>query len=146
MPYVSYLKELKKQRGLTSAEIAELSEIPVSTVSRILSGSNPGASYENISAIVTALGGSLDVMAGLRSVEEEPVKPQVETTLTAYADLLNEKDLRIKEKDETIRLLNEDLKRERKDVKRLMVTALILTLTMVVLALIDLTNSHLGFF
>lgn len=146
MPYVSYLKELKKKRNLTVAEIAELSKIPSSTISRILNGNTADARFETVAPIVVAMGGSLDEMVGLKSPDEEPVKPQVETTLTAYADLLNEKDLRIKEKDEIIKSLNDDLRRERKDVKRLMITALVLTLTMVVLALIDLTNSHLGFF
>ena len=37
---ISDLKKLKKEAGLTNAEIAELSGIPVSTVNKIFSGAN----------------------------------------------------------------------------------------------------------
>lgn len=146
MPYVTYLKELKKTRNLTIAEIAELSQIPSSTVSRIFSGNTMNASFETISPIVIAMGGSLDEMVGLKSPEEVPVKPQVETTLTAYADLLNEKDLRIREKDENIKLLNDDLRRERKDKNRLITLVMSLAMALVSLVIFDVVNGHLGFF
>lgn len=146
MPYVTYLKELKKTRNLTIAEIAELSQIPSSTVSRIFSGNTMNASFETISPIVIAMGGSLDEMVGLKSPEEAPVKPQVETTITAYADLLNEKDLRIREKDESIKMLNDDLRRERKDKTRLVTLVMTLTAALVSLVIFDVANGHLGFF
>lgn len=146
MPYVTYLKELKKTRNLTIAEIAELSKIPSSTVSRIFSGNTMNASFETISPIVIAMGGSLDEMVGLKFPEEAPVKPQVETTITAYADLLNEKDLRIREKDENIKSLNDDLRRERKDKNRLITLVMALTVALVSLVIFDVANAGLGFF
>ena len=146
MPYVSYLKELKKTRNLTVAEIAELSKIPSSTISRIFSGNTLNASFETISPIVIAMGGSLDEMVGLKSPDEEPVKPQVETTLNAYADLLNEKDMRIREKDESIKALSGDLIRERKEKNRLAVMVFALLVALVSLVIFDVANGHLGFF
>ena len=146
MPYVSYLKELKKTRNLTVAEIAELSKIPASTISRIFSGNTMNASFETISPIVIAMGGSLDEMVGLKSPDEEPVKPQVETTLNAYADLLNEKDSRIREKDKTIEILTNTLKRERKEKNRLAVMAFMLVAVLAALLAFDLANGHLGIF
>ena len=146
MPYVTYLKDLKKSRNLTVAEIAELSKIPASTISRIFSGNTMNASFETISPIVIAMGGSLDEMVGLKSPDEEPVKPQVETTLNAYADLLNEKDMRIREKDKTIEILTNTLTKERREKNRLAVMALILVAVLAALVAFDLANGHLGIF
>ena len=146
MPYVTYLKELKKTRNLTVAEIAELSKIPASTISRIFSGNTMNASFETISPIVIAMGGSLDEMVGLKSPDAEPMKPQVETTLNAYADLLNEKDSRVREKDKTIEILTDALKRERKEKNRLVMMLFALIVIFAALVIFDLANGHLGRF
>ncbi len=146
MGYLTYLKELKHKRNMSSAEIAELANIPSATVSRIFSGTTPNPTFDTISAIAIAMGGSLDEMIGLRSADEEPIKPRVETTLTAYADLLNEKDLRIKEKDENIKSLNAEIRVERKEKSRLAFALFGVLATVVIFLIVDITNGHFGYF
>ena len=54
------LIELKKSKGISSKQIAELCNVPEKTVTRIFNGSTPNPTIDNILAIVRALGGSLD--------------------------------------------------------------------------------------
>ncbi len=59
------LKALKNKQKLTTAQIAELSGVSESTVSRILSGQGDNATFSTMVAIVTAMNGSLDEVAGI---------------------------------------------------------------------------------
>ena len=52
---ISDLKKLKKEAGLTNAEIAELSGIPVSTVNKIFSGATKNPRYATLLAIEQVL-------------------------------------------------------------------------------------------
>lgn len=146
MGYLTYLKELKQKRNLSSAEIAELANTPAATVSRIFSGATPNPTFDTISAITIAMGGSLDEMTGLRSPDEEAIKPRVETTLTAYADLLNEKDIRIKEKEASLRELNAELHAERKEKNKLAFALFGVLAAVVIFLIVDITNGHFGYF
>ena len=146
MGYLNYLRELKQTRNLSSAEIAELSKIPAATVSRILSGTTPNPTFETISAIAIALGGSLDEMTGLRSKDETPIKPQVEQTIGAYADMLSEKDARLQEKEEIIKVLKDDIRVERKEKYVLSAVLLGIIGMIVVFLVVDITNGHFGYF
>ena len=56
------LLELKKQKGLTSKQIAEKCKMPEKTVSRIFSGQTENPTIDNILGIVQALGGSMDMI------------------------------------------------------------------------------------
>ena len=58
--WLDNLKELKKTKGMTSAQIAEATKIPESTVKRIFSGDTTDPYVTTIHRIVIALGGSLD--------------------------------------------------------------------------------------
>lgn len=146
MPYLDYFKKLKEERHLTQQQIAELSNIPLPTISRIFHGSTLNPTFETISAITIALGGSLDEMMGLKSAGETPVTPQVETTISAYADLLNEKDLRIKEKEENIKLLKEELHVERKVKNKLAIVIFMLLAAVITVLIVDIFNGHFGYF
>ena len=48
---MSDLKKLKKESGLTNAEIAELSGVPLSTVNKIFSGATKNPRYATLLAI-----------------------------------------------------------------------------------------------
>ena len=146
MQYLDYLKKLKDERHLTQAEIAELSAIPLATVSRIFNGATPNPTFETISGIAIALGGSLDEMMGLKHPDDKPAHPQVETTISAYADILNEKDLRIKEKEDYIKLLNQELHVERKEKNRLAIVIFMLLAAAITFLVVDITNGHFGYF
>ena len=52
---ISSLKELKKETGMTNAQIAELSGIPVSTVNKIFSGATQNPRYSTLLAMEEVL-------------------------------------------------------------------------------------------
>ena len=58
--WLDNLKELKKSKGLTSKQIAELTNLPERTVTRIFSGDTDNPYVDTLHRIVTVLGGSLD--------------------------------------------------------------------------------------
>lgn len=65
MPVSNELTQLKKLRQMTAQEIADKSGVPLSTVSRVLSGTTDNPSFVTIRDIVKAMGGSLDAIAGI---------------------------------------------------------------------------------
>ena len=67
--WLDNLKELKKSKGMTSAQIAEATKIPESTIKRIFAGETEDPYVSTIHRIVLALGGSLDhVLADTNAV------------------------------------------------------------------------------
>ena len=65
-----YLKRLKDQSKMSAKEIANKSGIPEATISRILSGQTEDPYFSNISAIVIAMGGSLDKLCGITKTSD----------------------------------------------------------------------------
>lgn len=146
MDYLTRLKALKEERDLTNAEIAELSDVPLATVTRIFNGATPNPQFETIARITIALGGSLDVIAGLRSPEEKKNDSNIEKTLTSYAELLREKDERIREKNNTIDSLKEDRKLDRREKAKLMLFIGIFVAVVLFVLIFDMLNGHMGYF
>lgn len=58
--WLENLKELKKNKGMTSKQIADATMIPESTIKRIFAGDTIDPYVSTIHRIVTVLGGSLD--------------------------------------------------------------------------------------
>ena len=139
MDYLEQLKALKEKRGLTHAEISELSDIPLTTVTRIFSGATPNPTFETIARITIALGGSLDVIAGIRSANEKPLSSPVEKTITSYAELLKEKDERIKDKEA-------ERAAERKEKYKLAIVLACVIGFLLLILTIDILNGHFGYF
>lgn len=61
---ISKLQELKEKSHLTTQQISERSGIPVSTISRILSGQTDNPSFQTVCDLVEAMGGSLYDLTG----------------------------------------------------------------------------------
>ena len=59
------LASLKETSKMTVRQISEKSGVPVSTVTRVLSGETMNPSFEVIKSIVQAMGGSVDEVADL---------------------------------------------------------------------------------
>lgn len=74
MTIAEYLSKLKDKKNLTQQQIAELSGVPMGTVSRILAGQVECPSFQAVADITKALGGSLDEFAGIKP----PVCPSAE--------------------------------------------------------------------
>lgn len=132
MPYVEKLKMIKEEKDITNVEIANLSNIPLATVTRIFNGHTPNPTFETISQIAIALGASLDEIIGLKQPEETPVSSPIETTLNSYIELLKIKD--------------DIIKRERRE-KYWTLGALVVFVAFILTVLtIDILNGHFGYF
>ena len=88
--WLENLKELKKARGMTSQQIADATNIPVSTIKRIFAGETPDPYISTIHRIVTVLGGSLDEILADTGAVLAP-KKVAESEVLAELKMLREK-------------------------------------------------------
>ena len=152
MPYLSKFKERKAELGIKNAEIAALSNIPLSTVNRFFSEEHSNPSFANIAGIAVVLGISLDELIGMKEPNEAHINSRVESTIISYAELLKdketmiaEKDLRIQEKDDTIARMTSDKKSHIKERQMLLTVIGILAAIVAFFLLFDLANGHIGY-
>ena len=138
MEYLEHLRALKEKRDLTYAEIAEISDIPLTTVTRIFSGATPNPTFETIARLTISLGGSLDGIAGLKPTTEKTSSPVIQT-ISSYSELVREKDERIKE-------LKEEKEHLRKEKRRLAWGIVCVVGFVILLLTIDVLNGHFGYF
>lgn len=139
MPFVEKLKMVKEEKGLTNAEIADLSTIPLATITRVFNEKTLNPTFETISRIAIAMGVSLDELVGLKQPDEPPLASPIENTLNSYSDLLKEKDIRIEQLLEDKRVL----RNEKYKVIGLLVG--IITALLVLFG-VDIANGHFGYF
>lgn len=91
---VSYIKMLMERQNMTQTKLSELTDIPATTLSKILNGSTDSPSFSNIAAIVKVLGGSLDVMVGIVSAPDaEPIQA---SERQLYQQLLADKERQLR--------------------------------------------------
>lgn len=91
---VSYIKMLMERQNMTQAKLSELTDIPATTLSKILNGSTDSPAFANIAAIVKVLGGSLDVMVGI--VSDSDAAPVQQTERQLYQQLLADKERQLR--------------------------------------------------
>jgi transcriptional regulator with XRE-family HTH domain len=107
------IREAMHERNMTQATLIELTEIPKSTLTRILhDGSDP--SFDQIYRIAKALGMSIDQLCGRVQEEDVPESASVEmadNAMNAYTELISAKDAQIAEKDKLIDSLYGQLER-----------------------------------
>ncbi len=115
------LKRMKEERKLTTKQISELSGIPESTISRILSGQTDNPSFDTICSLVRAMGGSLDEFTGIQSSADAP---ESLVLVDLYEKMIDEKN----------RLI-----------KWLLIVCCILIAVFVFIVLFDLINGNIGF-
>ena len=145
MPYSEKLKMIKEEKGLTNAVISKTGDVPLSTVTRIFNERTPNTSFETMVGLARGMGFSLDELAGLKKPDEQPLASPIIDTINSYAELLKEKDDRIKE-------LKEDKCVIRKEKYKLVTVLVALVLLLVALASalvwlnIDVRNGHFGYF
>ena len=141
MDYLSQLQALKEDKGLTSADIAKLSGVPEQTVKRIFNGTTPDPRFDTIAKITISLGGSLDIISGLRPETDFKPSTPVRKALSASADLIGEKDVRIAE-------LKEELKRERRAKTIILCCAAafsVLFVSLLTFLIFDILNGNVGY-
>lgn len=164
MPYGEKLKAIKKERQLTNAQIHEICDVSLPTVTRVFDEDSRGGQFETYVSLARGLGFSLDELAGLKQPNEQPLASPIIETFNSQSELLKEKDERIrelKEQNEKLQISFDELKnkdkktiavleKEKDDIrreKRRITSALIgLVLILIVGLLIDLLNGHIGNF
>ena len=104
--WLENLKELKKQKGLSSKQIATSANLPERTVIRIFSGDTDNPYIDTLHRIVTVLGGSLDdILADTKVVVGDKdlvtLKEDVDV-VTAERDLILAENAILKEKVSTL--------------------------------------------
>ena len=139
MPYVDKLKMIKEDRSLSLADIAQVGDIPLATVTRVFNGQTPNPTFETITRIAIGMGVSLDELAGLKQPDAPKISSPIETALNTSADLLSEKD-------KWINKLTEEIERERKE-KHMILKILFFIIAFILLFLsVDILNGHFGHF
>lgn len=132
---IAKMKQLKEDKHLTTQQIADRSGIPASTISRILSGQTDNPSFQTVSDIVRAMGGSLDEIFGLRPdpAQEQKHEPAPQPVLSAdhAAELLEVYRAQLANKDGWI--------------KRLFFVCVALMGVLITLVFIDVLNGGIGF-
>jgi predicted transcriptional regulator len=115
--WIDNLKELKKKSGKTSAQIAEETKIPESTIKRIFGGGTDDPRISTIRQIVICLGGSLDqVLADTNAVLATESLAEVKETaraVEAESDLIAAENKVLRDKvaalSAEVELLNQKL-------------------------------------
>lgn len=142
--YQERLKELKKRNNISIQKISELSGIPESTISRILSGQTESPSFVTVVEIIKAMGGSVDELVGIARPVEEVPKCEINQQ---YIDTLcgNISDLK-----ENIKEVKAESVHRRHIITILIIALFIIVATAAVAAglflWVDLSNGDLGFF
>lgn len=132
----SYIKTLMERENVTQAKLAELTGIPQGTLSRILNGSTDCPTFANVSAIVKALHGSLDVMAGI--VDEPDNKPMQASERELYEKLLADKERQL-------RSVNGMLEQKQEWLTRLWRALMVTVVIIGVLLVVDVCIGSIGF-
>ena len=112
--WLDNLKELKKETGMSSKQIAEMTNLPERTVIRIFSGDTDNPYMDTIHRIVTALGGSLDmIFADTKVVVGDVSLATLQTDverLSAELALTNAENVMLKDKVVTLNAENDILR------------------------------------
>lgn len=149
---IQKIREAKEAKRITNEDISEMTGIPETTVSRILSGSSKRPGFENVLTMAIALGVSVDKILVAALPGEEPPK-EVENVVESYASVLKLKDDLLAEKDKHIEVLKETHERYKRNNAKLTTVVFILGAVLCLLCaalsvyfIYDVLNSDVGFF
>ena len=112
--WLDNLKDLKKQSGLSAKQIAEKTNLPERTVSRIFSGDTENPYMDTLRRIVDVLGGSLDDLfaeSKVRVANTDLIALQAEyDKLQAEHAALQAENVSLKEKNVALEVENDRLR------------------------------------
>lgn len=136
MPYTKKLNEFKDSCDLTNQEISEKSGVPLGTVNRIMSGQTECPSFDAVAAIVKAMGGSLDELAGISHPHKHRSSEVDERVIAVY-----EKEI------ESLTVIHDkQIKDKNLWIKSLFVVVILLIAGFVSLFAYDLTHHDRGWY
>lgn len=91
--FTNKLIALKAARNLTNQQISEMSNVPLSTVTRIFNGQTENPNIQTIVDIVKAMDGSMDEIMGLRTGTAKETEDRL---VSLYQEVIRSKDKAIK--------------------------------------------------
>lgn len=133
---VSYIKMLMERQNMTQARLSELTDIPATTLSKILNGSTDSPAFANIAAIVKVLGGSLDVMVGI--VSDPDAAPVQQTERQLYQQLLADKERQL-------RSVNGMLEQKQQWLRKMWLVLVLMLVIIGTILIIDICIGSVGF-
>ena len=159
------IREAKEAQGLTNEDLAEMTGINETTISRIISGAGKRPSFDTLVTMAAALHISVDKILYALLPDAE-ITPKVETVAENFANLVKvkddliaskdalaaEKESEIADKDETIDKLHKEMEINRSQRRKLASVLFVQSVTLaVILALLiiyivaDLSHGHFWF-
>ena len=152
------IREAKEAQDLTNEDLAEMTGINETTISRIISGAGKRPSFDTLVTMAAALHISVDKILYALLPDAE-ITPKVETVAENFAnlvkvkdDLLASKDAQIADKDKTIAQMGDDMANNRSQRRKLASALFVQSATLaVILALLiiyiiaDISHGHFGF-
>lgn len=160
------IKEMKIRSGMTNQQVADKSGVPIGTVNRVMADQVQNPNFETISAIVMALGGSIDEVVGHtptivslgnaaeaeQSSQPEQVVPQEQLQQKespadyAPSDLVRGYEMLLEERLKVIAAKNQIIEEKNQWIKRLFILCCILVAIIIGVLIFDMANPNLGYF
>lgn len=152
------LKELKAKSKLSYSQIATLSNVPLSTVTRIFSNQTTNPSITTVLDIVKSLGGDVSDIFDEGTFQKEIRKgtPEQKEMIEEVIKKVEQKEKVIMHPDdeeftpckfheETVAMYKNSMKRYERWAKTLFVTLVIIVLAVIAILFVDLLNSDIGY-
>lgn len=156
MDYLKKIRELKKEKGLSNEDIAEIADVPETTIAKIMSGTTQDPRFETITRIIIALGGSVDQILGIAPENPEPLPTRVDSVVSNYIDILKAKDDLIAEKEKRIEVQDkrinsldkavQNLRKEKSRILFIFAGFMFLIIAFFIYLIIDMSNGGFGMF
>lgn len=131
---IQKIREAKDAKRITNEDISEMTGIPETTVSRILSGSSKRPGFENVLTMAIALNISVDKILSAALPDEDPPKP-VETVVESYAGVLSVKETKIEEQEKRIKVLEDSNERYKRNNAKLTIAVCVLGVVLCVVCI-----------
>lgn len=149
----AYLNTLKSQGNFTFEAISNLSGVPEATVKNIFSGKTEDPRFETVSAIVKAMGGSLDAVYSVAKKEDVEANSII-TLKESYEQRLKETNEHYQQRiadmkehyEERITEINEHIATIQLDKRWFRIATCICAFALVVLFIVEILTPGMGWF
>lgn len=129
------LKSLKNKKNLSNRELAEMTGLSESTISRIITGQTEPR-FSDVAEIAKVIGASLDDLAGIQA----PAAADAACLMTK----IEHKEKLLESSQVTIKVLTESSNRERHDKRALAIALAVLIAFLLTVVAVDLANGNIG--
>lgn len=150
---LEYLNTLKNKGNFTFETISKMSGIPEATVKNVFSGKTEAPRFDTVSAIVAAMGGSLDAIYSAAKKEDVEANSVI-TLKEAYEQRIKETSEHYQQRisdmkehyEERIKEINEHIATIQLDKKWFRIATCICAFALVVLFIVEILTPGMGWF